>query len=116
MLGGRTVALAPSLHLGVAGLAASIYFVNGARNLAPETERQNWSAGQALEVFESRLGLVTRQFARSPYLCRRDVHGSRHSVTYTPWSWPEEVEASPSAGHRAEAGAGPGNDDPELPT
>ena len=35
------------LHLGEAGLAASIYFVNGARNLAPETERQNWSARQA---------------------------------------------------------------------
>src|SRR5579859_4722890 len=36
------------LHLGEAGLAASIYFVSGARNLAPEGQRQNWSAGQAL--------------------------------------------------------------------
>src|ERR1700735_668106 len=56
------------LHLGEAGLAASIYFVVGARNFAPESERGNWSAGQALEVFESRLTLVTRQLARSPYL------------------------------------------------
>jgi len=56
------------LHLGEAGLAASIYFVVGARNFAPESARQNWSAGQALEVFESRLTLVTRQLARSPYL------------------------------------------------
>jgi glutathione S-transferase len=56
------------LHLGEAGLAASIYFVVGARNYAPEAQRQNWSAGQAQEVFESRLGLVTRQLARSPYL------------------------------------------------
>src|SRR6202789_3721021 len=56
------------LHLGEAGLAASIYFVNGARNLAPEAERHNWSAAQALDVFETRLGLVTRQLARSPYL------------------------------------------------
>jgi len=56
------------LHLGEAGLAASIYFVNGARNFAPEAERHNWSAGQALDVFETRLGLVTRQLARSPYL------------------------------------------------
>ena len=56
------------LHLGEAGLAASAYFVNGARNFAPEAERNNWSAGHALETFETRLGLVTRQLARSPYL------------------------------------------------
>ncbi len=53
------------LHLGEAGLVASIYFVVGARNFAPEAERQNWSAGQALKVFETRLPLVTRQLARS---------------------------------------------------
>src|SRR5664279_5498489 len=56
------------LHLGEAGLAASIYFVSGARNIAPEAERNNWSARQALAVFESRLTLVTRQLAHSPYL------------------------------------------------
>jgi glutathione S-transferase len=44
------------LHLGEAGLAASIYFVVVSRNLAPEAERQNWGARKALEVFESRLG------------------------------------------------------------
>ena len=56
------------LHLGEAGLAASIFFVGGARNFAPESERDNWSARQALGVFESRMRLVTRQLARSPYL------------------------------------------------
>src|SRR5271155_195644 len=56
------------LHLGETGLAASIYFVVGARNLAPEAERRNWSASQALDVFETRLKLVTQQLARSPYL------------------------------------------------
>ena len=56
------------LHLGEAGLAASIYFVVVSRNLAPEAERDNWGARKALEVFESRLGLVTRQLARFPYL------------------------------------------------
>src|SRR6202789_142301 len=56
------------LHLGEAGLAASIYFVVGARNFAPESARGNWSAGQAQGVFKSRLTLVTRQLARSPYL------------------------------------------------
>src|ERR1700760_1432858 len=47
------------LHLGEAGLAASIYFVSGARNIAPEAERDNWSARQALSVFTPRLRLGT---------------------------------------------------------
>jgi glutathione S-transferase len=70
------------LHLGEAGLAASIYFVSGARNLAPEAERNNWSAGQAMDVFETRLGLVTRQLARSPYLAGERFTASDISVTY----------------------------------
>ena len=70
------------LHLGEAGLAAAIYFVVGARNFAPESERQNWSAGQALQVFESRLGLVTRQLARSPYLAGESFTAADISVTY----------------------------------
>src|ERR1700742_4343197 len=41
------------LHLGEAGLAASIYFVSGALNIAPPDQRQNWSAGQALWVYNS---------------------------------------------------------------
>jgi len=70
------------LHLGEAGLAASIYFVNGARNIAPEDQRDNWSAGQALDVFETRLGLVTRQLARSPYLAGERFTAADISVTY----------------------------------
>jgi glutathione S-transferase len=70
------------LHLGEAGLAASIYFVVGARHFAPEAQRKNWSAGQAQEVFESRLGLVTRQLARSPYLSGETFTAADISVTY----------------------------------
>ena len=70
------------LHLGEAGLAASIYFVVGARNFAPETERGNWSAGQALEVFETRLTLVTRQLARTPYLAGDAFTAADISVAY----------------------------------
>jgi glutathione S-transferase len=70
------------LHLGEAGLAASIYFVSGARNLAPEAQRWNWSAGQALKVFESRLGLVTRQLGRTPYLAGEAFTAADISVTY----------------------------------
>ncbi len=70
------------LHLGEAGLAASIYFVGGARHFAPEAERNNWSAGQALEVFESRLTLVTRQMARSTYVAGERFTAADISVTY----------------------------------
>lgn len=70
------------LHLGEAGLAASIYFVVGALNFAPESERGNWSAGQALEVFESRLSLVTRQLERSPYLAGEAFTAADISVAY----------------------------------
>ena len=70
------------LHLGEAGLAASIYFVGGARRLAPEAERNNWSAAQALDVFESRLGMVKRQLARSPYLAGETFTAADISVVY----------------------------------
>lgn len=70
------------LHLGEAGLAASIYFVVGARNFAPEEARQNWSADQALSIFESRLTLVTRQLARTPYLAGEAFTAADISVTY----------------------------------
>ena len=70
------------LHLGEAGLAASLYFVFGARHLAPEDQRYNWSAGQALQVFESRRGLVTRQLGRSPYLAGEGFTAADISVTY----------------------------------
>src|SRR5580704_13101910 len=70
------------LHLGEAGLAASIYFVVGARNFAPAAERDNWSARQALDVFQTRLGLVTRQLARSPYLAGERFTAADISVTY----------------------------------
>jgi glutathione S-transferase len=70
------------LHLGEAGLAASIYFVVGARHFGPEDQRDNWSAGQALSVFQSRLGLVTRQLERSPYLAGATFTAADISVTY----------------------------------
>ena len=59
-----------------------MYFFVGARNFAPEAERQNWSAGQALRVFESRLTLVTRQLARSPYLAGDTFTAADISVNY----------------------------------
>jgi glutathione S-transferase/3-isopropylmalate dehydratase len=70
------------LHLGEAGLAASIYFVSGARRLAPESERDNWSARQAMDVFMSRLTLVTRQLKRAPYMAGDVFTAADISVGY----------------------------------
>jgi glutathione S-transferase len=70
------------LHLGEAGLGVPIYFVNVSSRLAPEAERQNWGARKALEVFTSRLKLVTRQLARSPYLAGDAFTAADISVTY----------------------------------
>jgi glutathione S-transferase len=71
------------LHLGEAGLAAYIHVVVGSRQFAPEAERQNWSAGEALKDFQSRLRLVTRQLARSSYLAGETFTAADISVTYT---------------------------------
>ena len=70
------------LHLGEAGLAASMYFVNGARHIAPPDQRDNWSARQAQYVFDSRLRLVTRQLAHAPYMAGDQFTAADISVTY----------------------------------
>jgi len=70
------------LHLGEAGLAASVYFVSGARNIAPEDQRDNWSARQALDLFETRLTLVTRQLKNTPYLAGAAFTAADISVGY----------------------------------
>ncbi|WP_165188330.1 glutathione S-transferase family protein [Caulobacter soli] len=70
------------LHLGEAGLSASVYFVSGARNIAPESERDNWSARQAMRVFTSRLGLVTRRLEHAPYMAGEAFTAADISVGY----------------------------------
>jgi glutathione S-transferase len=70
------------LHLGEAGLAAPIYFVSGARHLAPDSERNNWSARQAMDVFTTRLVLVTRQLERAPYMAGDGFTAADISVGY----------------------------------
>jgi glutathione S-transferase len=70
------------LHLGEAGLAVPINYVSSARNFAPEADRQNWSARDAMETFESRLRLVTGQLERSPYLAGQMFTAADISVTY----------------------------------
>lgn len=70
------------LHLGEAGLAGFVFISVVSRILAPEAERDNWGARKALELYKSRLGLVTRQLARSPYLAGERFTAADISVTY----------------------------------
>lgn len=70
------------LHLGEAGLAMPMYFVVVSRNLAPGAEKQNWGARFGRELFDSRLGLVTRRLAQSPYLAGEAFTAADISVTY----------------------------------
>jgi glutathione S-transferase len=70
------------LHLGEAGLAVPINAIVATRILAPEAEQDNWTTGWALEIFESRLGLVTRQLARTPYVSGEAFTAADISVAY----------------------------------
>ena len=70
------------LHLGEAGLATAFYYVLGARHFAPPDQRDNWTAGQAMRGFESRMRLVTRQLARAPYMAGEAFTAADISVSY----------------------------------
>jgi glutathione S-transferase len=70
------------LHLGEAGLAGMLYFHVITKNLAPEAERNNWTARESVEIFKNRLQLVTRQLARAPYMAGAAFTAADISVTY----------------------------------
>lgn len=70
------------LHLGEAGLATAVYYVFGARHIAPPDQRDNWTAGQALRGFGTRMRLVTRQLARAPYMAGEAFTAADISVSY----------------------------------
>ncbi len=70
------------LHLGEAGLGASIQVVVVSGFLAPEAERDNWGARWALDQFTNRMKLVTRQLARAPYMAGDAFTAADISVTY----------------------------------
>ena len=70
------------LHLGEAGLAAMLYFHVITRNIAPEAERDNWTARQSVEIFRNRLQLVTRQLARASFMAGDTFTAADISVTY----------------------------------
>src|SRR6201995_4966326 len=70
------------LHLGEAGLGANIQVVVVSGFVAPPSERENWGARWALAQFNSRMKLVKRQLARSPYLAGNAFTAADISVAY----------------------------------
>jgi glutathione S-transferase len=71
------------LHLGEAGLMMPMYLARLSHVLAPENERNDWSARNAVEIFKSRLVLVTHQLACSPYLAGDNFTAADISVGYS---------------------------------
>lgn len=70
------------LHLGEAGLMMPMYMTRLSRVLAPEAERNDWTAREGVEIFKSRLKLVTSQLARYPYLAGDAFTAADISVAY----------------------------------
>ena len=71
------------LHLGEAGLMMPMYMARLSQVLAPENERNDWSARNAIEIFKSRLDLVARQLARTSYLAGDTFTAADISVGYS---------------------------------
>lgn len=70
------------LHLGEAGLATLIMVPLVSGFLAPEVERDNWSARWARDCVERRRLLVQRQLATAPYMAGDRFTAADISVTY----------------------------------
>jgi glutathione S-transferase len=71
------------LHLGEAGLGANIQVVVVSNFVAPESERNNWGARWALDQYQNRMKLVTRQLARSPFMAGDAFTAADISLSYT---------------------------------
>ena len=70
------------LHLGEAGLCGAAYVVIGGRYFAPESDRRSWSVLQAEEQWATRMRLVERQLARTPYMAGQAFTAADISVGY----------------------------------
>ncbi len=70
------------LHLGEAGLAASMFFVVVAKILAPEDQKDNWGTRKAMSTFENRRKLVALQLAKAPYMAGDTFTAADISVSY----------------------------------
>jgi glutathione S-transferase/3-isopropylmalate dehydratase len=70
------------LHLGEAGLASYLNIVVASRFFAPDDQKDNFGAQVAVRLFMSRLDLVTRRLAVSPYLAGEHFTAADISVVY----------------------------------
>jgi glutathione S-transferase len=70
------------LHMGEAGLAGPINAIVATHILAPENQRENRTTEWALDIFRSRLSLVRRQLARTPFIAGNAFTAADISVTY----------------------------------
>lgn len=70
------------LHMGEAGLAGPVNAIVATNILAPDDDKANWTVGWARSTFESRLGLVSRQLAKTPYVAGDGFTAADISVTY----------------------------------
>jgi len=70
------------LHLGEAGIATLLMVPVVSGFLAPEAERDNWGARQAMTWVRNRLKLVARQLARSPYIAGERFTAADISMSY----------------------------------
>lgn len=70
------------LHMGEAGLAGPVNAIVATNILAPEDDKANWTVGWVRSIFESRLGLVRRQLAKTAYVAGERFTAADISVTY----------------------------------
>ena len=70
------------LHMGEAGLATLMMVPLVSGFLAPDADKDNWSARWARECVERRLSLVQRQLARAPFMAGDRFTAADISVTY----------------------------------
>jgi len=70
------------LHLGEAGMATFMFVFVATNILAPEGEKDNWSARASLDWFESRRGIVARQLAQAPYMAGEAFTAADISISY----------------------------------
>lgn len=70
------------LHLGEAGIATLLMVPVVSGFMAPEVERDNWGARQAMAWARNRLKLVSAQLARTPWIAGEAFTAADISITY----------------------------------
>jgi glutathione S-transferase len=70
------------LHLGEAGMATCLNIVVASRYFAPDAERDNWGARQAIQMFLNRLTLVSQRLEEVPSLAGQASTAADISVCY----------------------------------